>query len=85
MDPLSLRTRPPRLTRPAWRVADLVELRLVLRDLDGDVGEAALAMGRDRQDVDRALWSLVGRTPLEARAELTLTRARLRARSWRAA
>ncbi len=49
----------------SWTVGALEDLRAFNR-IDGDLKKLAHIMGCTSQDVDRALWFLLGRSPEEA-------------------
>lgn len=50
----------------SWTAEELAELQALVRDFDGDAGEAAIVLGRGLGDVGRALNALLGRTPADA-------------------
>lgn len=53
-----------------WGEEDLAELKALNRDLDGDRAEIGSAIGTTRDEADRLLNSLTGRTPAQARRAL---------------
>lgn len=52
-----------------WTVGALEDLRQ-LNSISGDLGQMANVLGASRQDIDHALWMLLGRTPAEALAAM---------------
>lgn len=52
-----------------WTVGALEDLRELNR-MSGDLSQMAAVLGATRQDLDQALWMLLGRTPTEALAAM---------------